>query len=91
MCVHLCPGFGPGVVDALGAGLAAGVDDSVVDEVLDDACDEPAPDAELVEALAMVSPNASVAPSAATPTAVPIRGLVILTRFSLPVTLGGSR
>ena len=89
MCVHLCPGFGPGVVDALGAGLAAGVADSVVDE--DDACDEPAPDAELVEALAMVSPNASVAPSAAAPTAVPIRGLVILTRFSLPVTLGGSR
>ncbi len=33
MCVHLCPGLGPGVVDALGAGLAAGVDDSVVDEV----------------------------------------------------------
>ena len=86
MCVHLCPGLGPGAVDALGAGLAAGVDDSVVDEVLDDACDEPAPDVELVEALAMVSPNASVAPSAAAPTAVPMRGLVILTRFSLLVS-----
>ena len=90
MCVHLCPGLGPGVVDALGAGLAAGVDESVVDEVLDDTCDEPVPDVELVEALAMVSPNASVAPSAAAPTAVPMRGLVILTRFSLLVTLGGS-
>jgi len=99
MCVHLCPGPGPGVVDALGAGLAAGVDDSAVDEVADDACDAPAPDVELVEALAMVSPNASVAPSAAAPTAVPMRGLVILTRFSFrPVrgapprgTPGGSR
>ena len=83
MCVHLCPGLAPGVADALGAGLAAGVDDSVVD----DACDELAPDVELVEALAMVSPNASVAPSAAAPTAVPMRGLVILNRFSLLVTL----
>ena len=89
MCVHLCPGLGPGAVDALGAGLAAGVADSVVDE--DDACDEPAPDVELEEALAMVSPNASEAPSAAAPTAVPMSGLVILNRFSLLVTLGGSR
>lgn len=87
MCVHLCPGLAPGVVDALGAGLAAEVDDSVVD----DACDEPGPDVELVEALAMVSPKASVAPSAAAPTAVPMRGLVILTRFSLLVILSGSR
>ena len=55
--VHLCPGFGPGAVDALGAGLAglagALLDDSVVDEVVDDAC---APDAEPVDALAIVSP-----------------------------------
>jgi 8-oxo-dGTP pyrophosphatase MutT (NUDIX family) len=89
MCVHLCPGFGPGVVDALGAALA-GVDDSVVDEVVDDACDARAPDAELVEALAIVSPNASVAPSMAAPAAVPMRGLVILTRFSLLCWPGGS-
>ena len=84
MCVHLCPGFEPGAVDALGAGLAAlagaVLDDSVVDEV-DDAC--AAPDVELVEALAVVSPYASVAPSTAAPAAVPMRGLVILTRFSL--------
>jgi len=68
-------------VDALGAGLAAGVllDEEVVDEVVDDAC---VADAELVEALAVVSPYASVAPSTAAPAAVPMRGLVILTRFS---------
>ena len=77
MCVHLCPALGAGAVDALGAGLAAG---ELVDEVVDDACD--ACDVELVEALAVVSPYASVAPSTAAPAAVPMRGLVILTRFS---------
>jgi hypothetical protein len=85
MCVHLCPGFEPGAVDALGAGLAAlagALDDEVVDEVVDDACDACAADVELVEALAMVSPKASVAPSTAAPAAVPMRGLEILTRFS---------
>jgi hypothetical protein len=84
MCVHLCPGFEPGAVDALGAGFAALagalLDDSVVDEVVDDACDAFAPDAEPVDALAIVSPNASVAPSMAAPAAVPMRGLEILTR-----------
>jgi hypothetical protein len=84
MCVHLCPDLGAGAVDAFGAGLAAlaGVlDEDVVDEVVDDAS---VADVELVEALAIVSPNASVAPSMAAPAAVPMRGLVILTRFSFP-------
>jgi len=86
MCVHLCPGLGAGAVDAFGVGLAALAevlpDEEVVDEVVDDACDACVPDVELVEALAIVSPNASVAPSMAAPAAVPMRGLVILTRFS---------
>jgi len=82
ICVHLCPALGAGAVDALGAGLAAGelLDEELVDEVVDDACD--ACDVELVEALAVVSPYASVAPSTAAPAAVPMRGMVILTRFS---------
>jgi hypothetical protein len=91
MCVHLCPALGTGAVDALGAGLEALagvlVVEEVVDEVADDACDACAPDAELVEALAIVSPNASVAPRMAAPAAVPMRGLVILTRF--PFLEGG--
>jgi len=37
----------------------------------------------VVEALAMVRPRARVAPSAPAPTAVPMSGRVILTRFSL--------
>ena len=41
MWVHLCPAFGPGAVDALGAGFAAPaealLDELVVDEVVDDA------------------------------------------------------
>jgi hypothetical protein len=86
MCVHLCPDLGAGAVDAFGAGLAALacvlLDEEVVDELVDDACDACVPDVELVEALAIVSPNASVAPSMAAPAAVPMRGLVILTRFS---------
>jgi hypothetical protein len=80
MCVHLWPDMRPGGVEALGAGLAAGLDDVAMDDV----CDVPAAGVEEVEALAMLSPNASVAPSTAAPTAVPTRGLLILTRFSLP-------
>jgi hypothetical protein len=91
MWVHLCPGaepgLTPGAVDALAAGLAAlagaVLDDAVLDEVVADACVACAPAAELVEALAIVSPNASVAPSMAAPAAVAMRGLEILTRFSL--------
>jgi hypothetical protein len=77
-------------VDALGAGLAAPARalDDVVDEVVDDAWDACVPDVELVEALAVVSPYASVAPSMAAPAAVPMRGLLILTRFSLRCTPG---
>jgi hypothetical protein len=82
MCVHLCPALGPGAVDAAGAELAALAWVLPEDEVVDDACDACVPDAELVEALAIVSPKASVAPSTAAPAAVPMRGLVILTRFS---------
>jgi len=88
---HLCPALGPGAVDALGVGLAAPaevLDDLVVDEVVDDAWDACVPDVELVEALAVVSPYASVAPSMAAPAAVPMRGLLILTRFSLRCTAG---
>jgi hypothetical protein len=83
MCVHLCPGVALGAVDGFAAGLAACAaalpgnavlpEDSVRDEARDVA-------GEPVEALAMVSPNASAAPRAAAPTAVPMRGLVILTR-----------
>jgi hypothetical protein len=91
MCVHLCPVFEPGAVDALGAGLAAltgELDDEVVDEDVD-ACDARAPDVELVEALAMLSPKASVAPSTAAPAAVPMRGLEILTRSPFCVGVDG--
>jgi hypothetical protein len=79
-------------VDALGAGLVAPaealLDELVVDEVVDDAWDACVPDVELVEALAVVSPYASVAPSMAAPAAVPMRRLLILTRFSLRCTPG---
>jgi hypothetical protein len=79
MCVHLWPGMGPGAVEDFGDGLAAaglaGVDVVAVDDVC-------AAVAEEVEALAMLSPNARVAPSTAAPAAVPTSGLVILTRFS---------
>jgi len=74
MCGHLCPGLAPGVAGAFGAGVAD------VAEVADDVCGERAAGVEVVEALAMVSPNASVAPRAAPPAAVPRSGLVILTR-----------
>jgi hypothetical protein len=80
MCVHLCPALGAGVVDALGAGLTALAGVLLDEEVVDDTC---VPGVELVEALAIVSPNARVAPSIAAPTAVPMRGLVILTRVLL--------
>jgi hypothetical protein len=69
---HLWPGLA-----VIGDGLAAG------DVVADDVCAVRAAGVEEVEALAMVSPNAIVAPSTAAPAAVPMRGLVILTRFSL--------
>jgi hypothetical protein len=81
MCAHLCPGAEPGFLAAWLVALAVVALDEVVDEVVD-ACDARAADAELVEALAAVSPKASVAPSTAAPAAVPMRGLVILTRYS---------
>ena len=78
MCVHLRPGMAPGPVEAFGAGLAA--------DVAEVAADEPCPAVESaveeVEALAMLSPSARLAPSTAAPAAVPMSGLVILTRFS---------
>jgi hypothetical protein len=83
MCVHLWPFMDPGAVDAFGDVLAAaglaGVDVVAVDDV----CAVRAAPVEEVEALAMPSPNARVAPSTAAPAAVPTSGLVILTRFSL--------
>jgi hypothetical protein len=51
-------------------------------------CAVPGAGAHVVEALAMVSPSARVAPSTAAPAAVPARGLLILTRFSLPMPPG---
>lgn len=82
MCVHLRPGMGPGAVDALGNGLAAGAAD-LAEVAVDDRC-AAAVEAvvEDAEALAMLSPSARVAPSTAAPAAVPMSGLVILTRFS---------
>jgi hypothetical protein len=84
MCVHLRLGAELRFVAAGLAALAGVVLDEVVAGV--DACDA---DVELVEALAVVSPKANVAPSTAAPAAVPMRGLVILTRFSFRVTLPG--
>ena len=83
MCAHLWPGMGPGAVDVVGDGLAAGAAD-LAEVAVDDRC-AAAVEAvvEEVEALAMVSPSARVAPSTAAPAAVPMSGLVILTRFSL--------
>ena len=75
MCGHLWPDLGAGAVEAFGDGLAA-----VAEDVADEVCDR-AGVAE-VEALAMLSPNAMVAPSTAAPAAVPMSGLLILTRFS---------
>jgi hypothetical protein len=59
-------------VEAFGDGLAP-VEEDVADEVCDRA-------GVAVEALAMLSPNAMVAPSTAAPAAVPMSGLLILTR-----------
>ena len=78
MCGHLWPGADPGAPGAPGAfgdGLAA------VEEGAEDVPDRAG--VEEVEALAMLSPSARVAPSTAPPTAVPTRGLLILTRFSI--------
>ena len=80
MCVHLWPGMDPGAVEAFGDGLAAARAAGWVEVAADELCPETA--VEEVEALAMLSPNARVAPSTAPPTAVPMSGLVILTRFS---------
>jgi hypothetical protein len=93
MCGHLWPGADPGApgapgafgaVDAFGDGLAA-VEEDAAEDVPDRA------GVEEVEALAMLSPSARVAPSTAPPTAVPARGLLILTRFSLLVCSPGPR
>ena len=75
VCGHLCPALEPGAVEAFGDGLAP-VEEDVADAVCDRA------DVAVVEALAMLSPNARVAPSTAAPAAVPMSGLLILTRFS---------
>jgi hypothetical protein len=80
MCVHLWPGMGPGAVAALGGGLAAA--GTAAEVAVDELC---AAVVEEVEALAMLSPSARVAPSTAVPAAVPMSGLVILTRFSFRV------
>jgi len=77
MCGHLWPVLGRGAVEAVGAGLAAAGFAGV-----DDVCDVRAAGVEEVEALAMLSPSARLAPSTAPPAAVPMSGLVILTRFS---------
>jgi hypothetical protein len=83
MCGHLWPRAdpgapgAPGTVDALGDGFAA------VEEGAEDVPDRAV--VEEVEALAMLSPSARVAPSTAPPTAVPTRGLLIRTRFSFLV------
>ena len=81
MCVHLWPGMGPGAVEAFGDGLAAGAA-GVAEAAVDDLCAATGAAVEEVEALAMLSPSARVAPSTAAPAAVPMSGLVILTRFS---------
>ena len=81
MCVHLWPGLGRGAVEAVGAGLAVGLA-GVAEVPADDVCDVRAAGVEEVEALAMLSPSAREAPSTAPPAAVPMSGLVILTRFS---------
>src|SRR5260370_24358155 len=86
MCRHLWPGGARrafGAVDALGDGLAA--EDVAADDVPDRAA------VEEVEALAMLSPSARVAPSTAPPAAVPTRGLLIPTRFSFRWYSAGQR
>jgi hypothetical protein len=58
-------------VEASGDGLAAVVADDLCEAAVEE-----------VDALAMPNPSARLAPSTAPPTAVPMSGLVILTRFS---------
>ena len=69
----------PGAVDAFGDGLAADLAEVAVGDRCAAAVEAVV---EEVEALAMLSPSARVAPSTAAPAAVPMSGLVILTRFS---------
>ena len=73
----------PGAVEAFGAGLAARVAEVAADDLCEAAVEE-------VEALATFSPSARLAPSTAPPTAVPMSGLVILTRFLLSLVPAGS-
>ena len=84
VCGHLRPGTGAAGADGLAAGLT-GLDEVAAEDV----CDVRAAGA-AEEALAMLTPNARVAPSTAAPAAVPISGLVILTRFSFPYALPDS-
>ena len=84
MCGHLRPGTGAAGADGLAAGLT-GLDEVAADDVGDVRAA-----GAVEEALAMLTPNARVAPSTAAPAAVPISGLVILTRFSFPYALPGS-
>lgn len=74
---QLCRGV-PGAVDGRAGGLG----------VAEVAAVRAAEWAELVDALAIVRPNASVLPSAAAPTAVPISGFEILTLLSFAVAAG---
>ena len=77
MCVHLWPGWAPGPWRPLATGWPP------PGPPLRSRWTSCAPpDVEEVEALAMLSPSARVAPSTAAPAAVPMSGLVILTRFS---------
>ena len=83
MCGHLWPGADPGAPGAPGAFDAFGDGFAAEEEDAEDVPDRAG--VEEVEALAMLSPSARVAPSTAPPTAVPTRGLLILTRFSFLV------
>jgi hypothetical protein len=84
--------MGPGAVEAFGDGLAAVGAAGVAEVAADDRCAVAAEAAvEEVEALAMLSPSARVAPSTAAPAAVPMSGLVILTRFSFRWCPAGHR
>jgi len=84
MCGHLWPGTDPGARGGFGDGLAA-VEEGAADDVPDRV------GVEDVEALAMLSPSARVAPNTAPPAAVPTRGLLILTRFSFLCARPGPR
>jgi len=70
MCVHLRPGMATGAVGAFCDGVAAGLAEVAADEL----CPAVEADAEEVEALAMLSPSARLAPSTAAPAAVPMSG-----------------